>query len=216
MTLFRDRVEAGELLAGAVRQAGIVRPVILGIPRGGVVVSIAVAAALGAEHGVIVARKIGAPRQPELAIGAVTATGGAFIDRQLAALTGADEEYLATQRAAQAAEARRREAIFDSRQRPSLQGRDVVIVDDGVATGATALAAVRSAREAGAARVIFAVPVGPTRTIEWLRQEADEVICLREESDFGAVGAFYVDFHPVPEDEVKRLLDAYPVQPSDV
>ncbi|HUZ00630.1 MAG TPA: phosphoribosyltransferase family protein [Thermomicrobiaceae bacterium] len=208
MKRFRDRRAAGVQLARLLAGHRFVRPVVLGIPRGGVLVSIEVARALGADHGVVVARKLGAPGQSELAIGAVTADGSAFVDRALATLTGADEHYLAAEQARQIAEARRREDYLDGRRRPSLRGRDVIVVDDGVATGATAIAALRSVRAQGAARVVFTVPVGPSHTLAALREEADEVICLWEEPEFFAVGQFYQDFEPVEDGEVRAILEA--------
>lgn len=208
MTRFRDREDAGAQLAAAIARRHIDRAIVLGIPRGGVAVSAAVARAIGADHGVVVARKLGAPDRPELAIGAITATGVSFVDRSLAVLCGADDRYLAAVKAAEADEARRREERFDSHRRPPVAGRTVIIVDDGVATGATAIAAVRSVKAEGAAHVILAVPVGPTHTIARLRQEADEVICLREEPNFVAVGEFYDDFRPIEDAEVKEILDA--------
>ena len=208
MRRFRDRRDAGTRLARLLQRHGFVRPVVLGIPRGGVLVSVEVAAALGADHGVVVARKVGAPGQSELAIGAVTADGSAFVDRVLAEQTGAHDRYLAAERARQIAEARRREDFLDGRRRPALVGRDVIVVDDGVATGATAIAALRSVRAQGAARVVFAVPVGPPHTLDRLRREADEVVCLWVEPEFFAVGQFYQDFDPVDDAEVRALLDA--------
>lgn len=206
MTWFRDRRDAGQQLLALLRTYDLSDPIVLGIPRGGVTVAAEVAAGLNAELGVVVARKLGAPTQPELAIGAVTASGVAFVDWALAALTGADEAYVEQERAAQAAEARRREARFNSQRRPPLRDREVILVDDGVATGATAIAAIRTIKAEGAAKVIFAVPVGPAHTIQHLRQEADEVLCLHEEHDFHAVGQYYDDFQAVEDAEVEALL----------
>ena len=208
MKTFRDRTDAREQLTEVLRHRGIERPVVLGIPRGGVVVSVVVAAGLGAQHGVVVARKLGAPTQPELAIGAVTASGIAFVDRDLAEMSGANEQYLEAELAHQIGEAKRREAEFDGRRNPSVAGQTVIIVDDGVATGATAIAAIRSMKAQGAERVIFATPVGPTSPIAALRREADEVVCLLVESDFYTVGQFYDDFQPIEDREVKSLLEA--------
>lgn len=208
MKTFHDRTDAGEQLTEVLRHRGIERPVVLGIPRGGVVVSVVVAAGLSAQHGVVVARKLGAPTQPELAIGAETARGIAFVDHGLAEMSGANEQYLEAELAHQIGEAKRREAEFDGQHNPSVAGQTVIIVDDGVATGATAIAAIRSMKAQGAERVIFATPVGPTSTIAALRREADEVVCLRVESDFYAVGQFYDDFQPIEDREVKSLLEA--------
>ena len=205
---FHDRRDAGRQLAAALQRLSLQNPVILGIPRGGVVVSAEIAAALDAPHGVVVARKLGAPDQPELAIGAVTANGVAYVDEELARLTGADEGYLQWVMREEAEEARRRESRFAHDRRPPLAGRTIVIVDDGIATGATAIAAVRDVKAQGATRVIVAVPIGPPDTIARLRQEADDVVCLGEEPDFFAVGEFYDQFDPVEDDSVVAILDA--------
>ncbi len=206
MAIFRDRTDAGERLASVLLAHHIEQPVVLGIPRGGVVVSDVVARRLGADHGVVVARKMGAPRQPELAIGAVTASGGTYIDRSIAAMSGADEQYVSIERQRQMAEAKRREEAFDGASNPDVKGRNVIVVDDGVATGATAVAAIRSVKAQGAASVIFAIPVGPSHTVSQLLSEANDVICLVVESEFHAVGQFYDDFNPVMDDEVEALL----------
>ncbi len=206
MTTFRDRADAAEQLAQVLMERGIEHPVVLGIPRGGVVTSDIVARKLGADHGVVVARKLGAPTQPELAIGAVTARGGTYIDASIATMSGATEEYIARERERQMDEAKRREAAFDGQRTPNVAGRDVIVVDDGVATGATAIAAIRSVKAQGARRVIFAIPVGPTHTVAQLRTEADEVVCLNVEADFYAVGQFYDDFRPIQDAEVDALL----------
>ena len=206
MALFRDRRDAGRELARLLGKLGIARPVVLGIPRGGVPIGAEIVRELGGELGVAVARKLGAPMQPELAIGAVTADGVAYINERIAAETGADDRYIDAEKARQAAEARRREEAFGGHRRPNVAGRDVVIADDGIATGATAIAALRSMRAAGAARVILAVPVGPPHTIEALRSEADEVACAHEQADFFAIGQFYDDFRPTEDEEVIDLL----------
>ena len=207
--LFLDRREAGQRLAVVVKERGLASPVVLGIPGGGVPVAIEVARAIGGEAGVVVARKLGAPANPELAIGATTSTGVTYMNTAVAAAAGADERYIATERERQVREARRREKLFDSHRRPRVEGRAVVVVDDGLATGATAIAAVRAMKAARAARVVLAVPVGPPQIVDLLRLEADEVICLYEDPGLWAVGQFYVDFDPLSDAEVREMLDAY-------
>lgn len=206
--MFHNREEAGRRLGETLRERGYARPVVLGIPRGGVPVAAEVADALGAPLGVIVARKLRAPRQPELAIGAVTADGATWVSEDMAERSGADEGYLDAEIRRQAAAARENEARFDGHRRPSVEGRDVIIVDDGIATGATALAAVRAMKAAGASKVVVAAPVGAPSSAAMLRAEADEVACLLEEPRFFAVGQYYEDFGQVEDDEVKALLDA--------
>jgi putative phosphoribosyl transferase len=206
--VFDHREDAGRRLGEALRERGYDRPVVLGIPRGGVVVAAEVARVLGGELGVIVARKLRAPRQEELAIGAVTAGGAVCLNDALAAATGADERYLEAEIAHQAAQAREREARFDGHRRPPLAGRTVLVVDDGIATGATAVAAVRAAKAAHAAKVVLAAPVAASASADMLRAEADEVISLIEDPAFFAVGQYYGDFRQIDDDEVKALLDA--------
>jgi predicted phosphoribosyltransferase len=181
---FHDRKDAGQRLAGLLKEKGFERPVVLGIPRGGLPVAAEVARALNGELAVVVARKLGAPGNPELAIGATTETGASYINTAVAAAVGADQRYIETEKTRQIAEAHRREQLFDSHRRPPVSGRTVIIVDDGIATGATAIAAVRSIKTEGAQRVILAVPVGPTEMLELLRGEADEVVCLLDDPDF--------------------------------
>src|SRR5581483_10575688 len=203
---FRDRAEAGRKLGEEVARRGFERPIVLGIPRGGIPVAAEVARATGGELAAIVARKLGAPGNPELAIGATTADGTYYLDAATARLVGADDAYVEAERARQAREAARREELFDSHRRPRLEGRVVLVVDDGVATGATAVASVRSVKAAGAARTVLAVPVGPPATLERLRQEADDVICLYVDPDFWAVGQYYDEFEQVSDEEVRAVL----------
>lgn len=205
--MFHNREEAGRLLGEALRERGYARPVVLGIPRGGVAVAAAAADVLGAPLGVIVARKLRAPRQPELAVGAVAADGAAWVSADMAERSGADEAYLGEEIERQAAAAREHEARFDGHRRPRVEARDAIIVDDGIATGATALAAVRAMRAAGASRVVVAAPVGAPSSTAMLRAEADEVVCLVEDPRFFAVGQFYEDFGQVEDDEVRALLE---------
>lgn len=209
MTLFRDRDDAGQRLAQALRPLLLDHPLVLGIPRGGVVVAAAVARELNGDLGVVVARKLRAPHQPELAIGAITSDGVAWINESLAVAAGADDRYLEQEKQFQAGEARRREEVFDGHRRPPAAGRTVLVVDDGLATGATALAAIRAMKAAGARRVILAVPVAPPESLERMREEADQVVCPFIEGDFYAIGQFYVDFRPVGDDEVRRCLAGF-------
>lgn len=207
--LFEDRRQAGEVLAEALEKRRYERAIVLGIPRGGVVVAAEIARALRAELGVVVARKVRAPGQPELAIGAVTSAGAAWIDGKLATLTGADEAYLEREIRRQAEEARSREERFDGGRHGPIVGHTVIIVDDGIATGSTAVAAVRAMKAAGAEKVVLAVPVASPGAIARLEHEADEIVCLVEDPDFFAVGQFYLDFRQVEDDDVEQLLDEY-------
>jgi putative phosphoribosyl transferase len=207
--LFRDRRDAGarlgERLAGYRGRDALV----LAIPRGGVPVAEEVARRLDAELDVVVARKLGAPGQPELAIGAVTANGGRFLNDELVGETGAAGAYLERVTAEQMAEARRREERFrGGAAPPRIAGRTVIVVDDGLATGATMRAAVRSVRQRGPARLVVAVPVGSGEACAALAAEADELVCLAIPALFWAVGLHYADFRPTEDAEVEAILRA--------
>jgi predicted phosphoribosyltransferase len=206
--MFADRADAGRRLAAllAARVGG--DAIVLGLPRGGVVVAFEIAQRLHMPLDVIVVRKLGVPRQPELAMGALGEGGVRVLDDAVirAANVGArDIEAVATVEAeVLAARAGRFRA---GRRAPDLRGREVVIVDDGLATGSTARAACAVARAAGAARVVLAVPVAPSGTVRTLRSIADDVVVVATPSPFAAIGQFYDDFTQTPDDEVVRLLD---------
>jgi predicted phosphoribosyltransferase len=208
--LFRDRITAGAALARSLdryrgQQDG--RPLVLGIPRGGVPVAAEVARRLNGDLDVVVARKLGSPISPELAIGAVTANGGLYLNEEIIHGLGVPPEYLERVTTEQSEEARRREARFrDGRPDLRVSGRVVIVVDDGLATGATMRAAVRSVRTGLPSRLIVAVPVGPESTCADLRREADEVVCLYELDPFWAVGLYYRHFEPTDDAEVTRIL----------
>jgi putative phosphoribosyl transferase len=204
--VFADRRDAGRRLAAAVQHLAAAHPVVLGLPRGGVPVAFEVAQALHAPLDVIVARKLGAPDQPELAVGAI-ARGASVIDADVAAATGVTEEYLAEVAARESREVERREREY-RRGRPPLDvsGRTALLVDDGLATGATARAAIAALRQQGAARIILAVPVGARESVERLRRIADQVICLEAPAAFRAVSLHYRDFRPTTDAEVAHAL----------
>jgi putative phosphoribosyl transferase len=205
--IFRDRIAAGQELAACLEQYRGHDVLVLGIPRGGVPVAAEVARALGAELDVIVARKLGAPGQPELAIGAVTSNGGRYLNEDLIREAGVNEAYLVKVTELEMAEAHRREHEFrDGRPAARIKDRIVIIVDDGLATGATMRASVRSVRSRDPAKLIVAVPVGSHEACSALRQEADEVVCPYQPEPFWAVGYHYEDFEPTLDDEVKRVL----------
>jgi putative phosphoribosyl transferase len=174
--------------------------------RGGVVVAAGVADSLGAPLDVVLVRKLGAPTNPELAIGAI-APGVRVVDRGMLRRLGVDPAYLdATIAGAEAEIARRTRAYRGDRPPPDLAGATALIVDDGVATGATAVAALRWARAQHPARVVFAAPVGPADTVAGLRRECDEVVVLQTPPSFAAVGVWYADFTQIRDDEVEAIL----------
>jgi predicted phosphoribosyltransferase len=171
-----------------------------------------VARILGAELDIVVARKLGAPGIPELAIGAVTADGGRFVNQDVMTEMGVDQAYLEAETARQMAEARRRETWLRSlRPAVNARGRVVILVDDGLATGATVRAALRSVRQQHPARVVVAAPVGSREACRALGEEADEVVCPSQPEPFGAIGFYYRNFEPVEDDRVREILETFTV-----
>lgn len=206
--LFRDRQDAGEALAKRLERHRRTHALVLGLPRGGVPVAAQVARALDADLDVVVSRKLGSPVSAELAIGAVTANGGRFLNEDVIRMLNVSDANLAAVTETQQAEARRREALFRGpRPAPVIAGRTVILVDDGLATGATMRAAVRSVRQQQPKRLVVAVPVGSPEACAALRGEADEVVCLYEPGHFGAVGYFYENFTQIQDSDVQTLLD---------
>jgi predicted phosphoribosyltransferase len=205
---FRDRATAGVALAEALRGHQGRDVVVIGIPRGGVAVAAEVARLLDADLDVAVARKLGAPGQEELAVGAVTADGSRILNDDVIALLNVSEPYLRAVTEVQVTEARRREQWLRSlRPAVPVAGRTVILVDDGLATGATMRVTARAIRRQGPARLIVAVPVGARQACEALRSEVDEVVCLRQPEPFHAIGLYYRDFEQVEDHEVRRLLE---------
>jgi predicted phosphoribosyltransferase len=207
--MFIDRRDAGRRLAAALSGLKADRPIVYGLPRGGVPVAAEVAAALEAPLDIVLVRKIGAPGQPELAMGAIVdgETPEIFWNEDIVAACGVPQATRDAAAAAQlgAIEARRR-LYGQIPDRPSPKGRTVIVVDDGLATGATAVVALHALRRMGAAHVILAVPVGPPETVQNLRAVADDVVCLEQPQWFSGVGAFYEDFGQTADDEVIALL----------
>jgi putative phosphoribosyl transferase len=205
--IFADRAEAGESLADALARFGGEDVVVLAIPRGGVVVAEPVARRLSAPLDVVVPRKVGAPGNPELGLGAV-APGVRVLDERLVRELGVTPDYLEHEIAAQEEEIARRLEVFRRGRSPvDVGGRTVIVVDDGVATGGTAVAACRWARAQGAGQVVLAVPVAPGQAIPTLEQEVDELVVLATPNPFYAVGQWYRDFEQVGDEEVARVLD---------
>lgn len=206
---FQDRCEAGQLLARELDfLKGMEDVIILAIPRGGVVVGYEVAKALDAPLDVYITRKIGAPYNPELAIGAVASDGGVVLDNALVGQLRVPDDYIEAETKRQQKEIERRMAKYQGeRPPPELGGKTVVLVDDGVATGATTLVAIRALKKQRPAELILAVPVGPPYTIDRLGGEVDRMVCLATPEPFWAIGRFYVDFTQTSDEEVVTLLD---------
>lgn len=208
MLPFADRDEAGRLLAERLVAHRGMGTLVLGIPRGGVVLAGIVAEALDGELDVIVARKLGAPHQPELALGAITADGTEYINTDTVEQLGVPSGYIASVARTERAEAQRREEKFrGSRSLPKVEGRTVIVVDDGLATGATMFAAVEALKRQNPKRLIVAVPVGASSSCAALRRIADEVVCMAEPTPFYAVGMHYRDFPQVEDAEVVEVLE---------
>ncbi|MGZ8733866.1 MAG: phosphoribosyltransferase family protein [Acidimicrobiia bacterium] len=209
MSAFRDRHDAGRQLAFHLEQLREEHPVVVGLPRGGVPVAYEVANALGAPLDVIVVRKLGVPFQPELGMGALGEDGVRVLNERVMRAAGVTDEELASVEAREAAEVTRRARSFrGDRPMIELAGRTVIIVDDGLATGGTARAAIQVARAHGARRVVLAVPVAPQEAAHDMADEADRVVVMLQPRRFSAVGQFYADFTQTSDEEVIALLAA--------
>lgn len=204
--IFADRIDGGERLAKGLAHLAGSDCVVLAIPRGGVIVGEVIARELGAPLDVVVPRKIGAPGNPELAIGAL-APGIRVLDPRMVGALGVTDRYLEREIAEQEAEIERRQRAYRGGRPPQpVEGRVAIVVDDGVATGSTAVAALRWARARAAERVVLAVPVAPPQSLERLRAEADEVVVLETPQPFLAVGEWYRDFDQTTDEQVVSAL----------
>lgn len=213
--MFKDRTEAGQKLARQLLNRRYEQPVVLALPRGGVPVAFEVARALAAPLDLVLVRKIGHPLQPELALGAIVdGEHPEFVlNEDVAAVTDDLSGYLEAAKARALEEIERRRKVYlGGRRQADIQGCSAIVVDDGIATGATVRAGLKALRNKHPKRIVLAVPVAPRDTIDKLRREVDEVICLETPDPFHAIGLFYGDFHPVEDAEVTRLLHAADAQ----
>jgi putative phosphoribosyl transferase len=215
MMQFLDRRDAGRRLATELMSLAEEHPVIVALPRGGVPVAFEVARALGAPLDILAVRKLGAPGNPELGVGAVAEDGTGVLDPRSAGLLGVTGTALDARLERESLELRRRvEHYRDGRSPIPVKDRTVIIVDDGLATGLSDLAAVRALRKAGASRIVVAVPVGSSESVSMLAMEADRVICLTVPQHLHGVGVWYRDFTPVSDAEVLALLAEAPTDPT--
>ena len=210
--MFADRTDAGRRLAKALQSYGTRKPLVLGLPRGGVVVAAEVARAIGGEMDVMFVKKLGAPSNPELAIGAIGEDGKRFLNEDLARMTGADDDYIAALVSKRLAEIREQARQYRAvREKVFPVGRVCILVDDGLATGATMIAAIQATAAAQPTMIIVAVPGGPDDTLEKIKAmpEVTDVICLETPTWFSGVSQLYDDFCQVEDDEVVALLKEF-------
>lgn len=204
--MFADRIDAAEQLARALAHLRGQHPLVLAIPRGAVPMAALIARRLEGDFDLVLVRKLHAPGAPEFAVGAVDEAGWVYLAPHASAV-GATADYVAGQKAEQLQElARRRELYTPGRSHPEVAGRTVVIVDDGLATGATMVAALHAVRQRGPARLVCAVPVASEESVKLVRQYADEVVCLDVPRRFAAVGQFYLSFPQLEDDQVIALM----------
>ena len=209
---FKDRIEAGRLLGEALRvYANRTDVIVLGLPRGGVPVAAEVARVLGAPLDVCLVRKLGAPGQEELAMGAIASSGVRVLNADVIRSLGVSDRAIEAETAREGAELARRERLYRGGRPPlEVRGRTVILVDDGIATGATMLAAIRALRQMSPAAILVAVPVAPPSTLAELEREADQTICLLSEESLVAVGYWYEDFRQTTDREVQACLAPVP------
>lgn len=205
--MFRNRDDAGRKLALRLKERALRDPIVMAIPRGGIVVGAAIARELGAELDVVLARKLRAPGQPELAIGAVSEDGSVYFNSHLSELPETLEDYLASERHHQLEEIARRQRLF-RRIRPAarITGRSVIVTDDGIATGSTMIAALHALRGQHPDELIVAVPVAAPERLAQMRHLCDDAVCLLTPDDFWAIGQFFEDFTQVEDEQVIKLL----------
>ena len=205
---FPDRAEAGRVLGVKLsKYAGCEDVIVLGLPRGGVPVAYEVARALRVPLDVFIVRKLGVPGFEELAVGAIASGGVRVLNQDVASALPNAEEIIESVTQREIRELERREQEYrDGRTAPELRDRTVILIDDGLATGATMRAAVKALRQRGAAKIVVAVPVGPPDTCKEFEEEADEVVCASEPEFFQAVGQYYEDFSQTSDEEVRDLL----------
>jgi hypothetical protein len=213
--MFRNREDAAQQLAETLRGRDLHDPLVLAIPRGGVVTGAVLARELGADLDVVLSRKLRAPGQPELAVGAVSEDGQVYLNPQAGEFLDQMEEYLAEERRHQLAEIARRRKLFRGvRPQAPVAGRSVIVTDDGIATGSTMIAALQAVKTQNPREVLVAVPVASPDRLAEVRRWCDEVVCLLAPEEFWAIGQFYEDFTQVEDEEVIQLLRQFAARKS--
>ena len=207
---FENRVEAGKLLGQQLKKLGYMADIVLGIPRGGIIIAQEIAHALGIDLDIVLSHKLGAPGNPEFAIGAITENGDVFLDETLMSGLGIKDDYIQEEINQQSMQIElRKNQIRNVRPKVALKGKRVIITDDGIATGSTMRAALWAVRKEEPKKLIAALPVGPQETLMRLAKDADEVICLRVPAFLAAIGQFYAQFTQTEDQEVMEILRRY-------
>jgi len=205
---FSGRIEAGQALAGHLQKFRSQKPAVLGIPRGGIIIAQQIADVLEADLDIVLSHKLGAPGNPELAIGAVCEDGKLFLDQRITSYVGADDAYIEQEKARQLKQINLRiQRYREVLPKLPLQKRVVIITDDGVATGATAQAALWAVRQEKPQKIVVALPVGPEDTLKKLSEDADQTICLQAPPFFSALSQFYLQFTQVEDEELLEILE---------
>lgn len=213
--LFADRRDAGRALARKLEHLCGTDPLVLALPRGGVPVAYEVAHALRAPLDIFLVRKLGVPGHEELAMGAIASGGVQVLNEDVVEMLAIPRSAIEAMAARETQELQRREALYrDGREPPHVKGKTVILVDDGLATGATLRAAIQGLRRLGPRRIVVAAPVGSAQSCAALAHAADEVICAEQPADFRGVGQWYVDFNQTSDDEVRELLNAASAEPA--
>jgi predicted phosphoribosyltransferase len=215
--IFDNREDAGWRLAERLKGSPLKDPLVLAIPRGGIEVGAPLARALGADLDIVLSRKLRAPEQPELALGAISESGEVYLNHHTGAMTEAGDEYLELERERQMGEIERRKRMFRAvRPQAPIAGRSVILTDDGIATGSTMIAALRTVRAGGPHEIIVAVPVASADRLASIQSLCDQVVCLCEPDIFWAIGQFYRDFGQVSDGRVVELLRKFGQRAQEV
>jgi putative phosphoribosyl transferase len=210
MTMFADREDAAKQLVEKLKALALQDPIVLAIPRGGVATGAVLAQELGADLDIVLSRKLRAPQQPELAIGAVGEDGEVYLNHRVEAATGVQKAYIEKERQFQIGEIERRKKRFRAaRPQASIAGRSIILTDDGIATGSTMIAALHVVKKQKPHETIVAVPVASPDRLESIAMLCDKLICLLAPPDFYAIGQFYLSFDPVEDEEVVRILQEF-------